>query len=260
MEFIKNDNLGLDAAREREIAEEVSQKIEKGELKEDQIDEEILGKIKEANPSCKEWQNHYACERIKNMIVGPRFMPAKRSMRFLNLILDYIGLSVFSLLIGFYLGIKGWSFLIENMNDSLLAFIIWMLYYGFFESIWAKTPAKFITRTRVIMEDGTKPPLKTILIRTLIRFVPFEAFTFLAPARPRGWHDKWSKTIVIEETERVHHRSINSAGYKGGRAQEGDAEKTDIHRRLTDEISYCGKCGHKLEKNSKFCSKCGAKI
>lgn len=268
MKLIQEDNLEdkicPDVEKERKIAEEVSQKIEKGELKEDQVDGEILKKIKEANLSCEEWQNHYAFERIKDIInieeAGPIFLPTTRSRRFLNLILDYVGCFVFALLVGVILGVSGWAFLVEGMNVYVLNFVIWMLYYGIFESIWAKSPAKFITRTRVITEDGMKPPLKTILIRTLGRFVPFEALSFLTPGRPRGWHDKWSKTIVIGETRREHRRNIKDIGDDGMQVEKNAMTRSDIYSHSVDKMFYCVKCGHKLEKNSKFCCKCGAKI
>ena len=102
-------------------------------------------------------------------------------------------------------------------------------------SIWSKTPAKFITKTKVITEYGEKPSFKTIFIRTLVRFVPFEAFSFLSPERPRGWHDRWSKTIVIDDIKKLP--SVQKP-----------------------EIFYCSKCGNKLDSDSKFCAKCGAKI
>ncbi|MBC7796825.1 MAG: RDD family protein [Pyrinomonadaceae bacterium] len=71
-----------------------------------------------------------------------------------------------------------------------------LFYYVFFETIFQKTPAKFITGTKVVMQDGSKPDLGAIIARTVIRFIPFEAFSFLG-SEPSGWHDRWSKTQVV---------------------------------------------------------------
>lgn len=47
------------------------------------------------------------------------------------------------------------------------------------------------------MEDGTKPDFKAVALRTLCRFIPFEAFTYLGSSNPMGWHDKLSSTRVV---------------------------------------------------------------
>ncbi len=86
---------------------------------------------------------------------------------------------------------------IDPLIDWILTVSLFILYYFIFESIWQRTPAKFITGTKVIACDGTKPTTSAIAIRTLVRFVPFEAFSFLGE-RVRGWHDRWSGTYVIK--------------------------------------------------------------
>jgi uncharacterized RDD family membrane protein YckC len=50
----------------------------------------------------------------------------------------------------------------------------------------------------VVKKDGSKPDIKTLVIRTLCRFIPFEPFSFLG-ATPRGWHDTYSDTYVIKK-------------------------------------------------------------
>ena len=167
------------------------------------LDEMILEEIENNMSFSEDWQKYYSKERIKEGIrkKNSKLLPTTRKRRFLNLILDYIGIFIFSLALGFILGITGLfiTLEIEHMNEWLLGIIITILYYIIFESIWSKTPAKFITKTKIITEDGEKPDYKTIFIRTLIRFVPFEIFSFLGTERPRGWHDEWSKTIVVND-------------------------------------------------------------
>ncbi len=109
--------------------------------------------------------------------------------RFLNYIVDYILIFILSLTI----------FLIFDFGDSgsFLIFFIMIVYYVFFESIWQKTPGKFITKTKVIKKDGTKPNFLSILGRTFSRFIPFDNLSFLFSSNPIGWHDSISKTMIV---------------------------------------------------------------
>jgi uncharacterized RDD family membrane protein YckC len=132
---------------------------------------------------------------------------ASQGKRFANYILDLIFYFIFCALFGFILGIIFAIFspsLINMFNDDnkilnyLIGFIALFLYYSTFEALTGKTLAKFITRTKVINENGSKPNYREILLRTLCRFIPFEAFSFLGDDNS-GWHDQVSKTRVIEE-------------------------------------------------------------
>lgn len=61
-----------------------------------------------------------------------------------------------------------------------------------------KSIGKFITGTRAVNQDGSQISVRTALMRSLIRMVPFEAFSALGtPSFP--WHDKWTSTYVIDE-------------------------------------------------------------
>lgn len=66
------------------------------------------------------------------------------------------------------------------------------------ESLLSKSIRKVINRTIIVYENGDKPVFKDIAIRFLIRFIPFETFSFLGTLG-NGWHDKWSNTFVIKE-------------------------------------------------------------
>ncbi len=84
---------------------------------------------------------------------------------------------------------------------SLLAsLLLFPFLYFVCEYFWQKTPGKFLTKTIVIDEYGNKPDVGSLLLRSLVRLVPFEAFSCLGDPS-RGWHDKWSNTYVVKETE-----------------------------------------------------------
>jgi uncharacterized RDD family membrane protein YckC len=82
---------------------------------------------------------------------------------------------------------------------SVLDFVILILYYTLSEGLWGKSPAKFITHTKVIRENGQSLTFYITLLRTLCRCIPFDALSFLFFKNPKGWHDSLSKTIVIDE-------------------------------------------------------------
>lgn len=76
------------------------------------------------------------------------------------------------------------------------------IYLIFFEYLFQATPAKLFTGSKVIMTNGTKPSIKTIFLRTLIRHIPFETFSFLG--KGSGWHDTLTNTKVVKvKTERI---------------------------------------------------------
>jgi hypothetical protein len=73
-----------------------------------------------------------------------------------------------------------------------------LIYYPFFERVLGATPAKYLTSTCVADEFGNKPGFGTIFLRTICRFIPFDAVSFLGD---RGWHDSLSNTYLLEEAE-----------------------------------------------------------
>ncbi|MCK9446920.1 RDD family protein [bacterium] len=161
-------------------------------------------------------------------------IPVKSEKRLVNFLLDIVGFYIFAILFGFCLSIIGLGDLISEQDETFLGYLIVFIYYLFFEFKWQKTPGKWITKSVVVVRDGSKPDFSHILIRTISRFIPFEAFSFIGK-NPIGWHDKISKTIVIDDDKR----------------KETLIESSSL---------FCLKCGEKIDNNSKFCSKCGSNI
>jgi len=131
---------------------------------------------------------------------------ASQGKRFANYLIDLICFMIFSFIFGAILGIvlaivsPSSLSIFEQDNkliDYLLGFIAGMIYYSILEATTGRTIAKFITKTKVVNEEGVKPDFGTILLRSLCRFIPFEPFSFLGSDNS-GWHDKLSKTRVIE--------------------------------------------------------------
>ena len=133
---------------------------------------------------------------------------ADRGLRFANYLLDGIALLLFSFTSGIVLGIFLAFFWFEGLEkmdqwgvgmNLLIRVLSGIIFYTLFETITGRTPGKYITGTRVVCKDGSKPDISTILIRSLVRFVPFEPFSFLG-SQPTGWHDSVSDTAVIKHS------------------------------------------------------------
>lgn len=71
------------------------------------------------------------------------------------------------------------------------------LYYFVSEAVTYRTLGKVVTRTKVVNRHGYTPTTGQVFGRSLCRFIPFEAITFLGSPH-RGWHDRLSKTHVVK--------------------------------------------------------------
>lgn len=136
-----------------------------------------------------------------------RFGPAGGGKRFLNYILDQFGQAGAGFIIAFGLGmleamgfITGFSEWMDGenaINGWIFGILVALIYYFLFEVTFGRTPAKWITGTKVVTLTGGKPRALQILGRTLSRIVPFEPFSFLG-GNSSGWHDRWSGTLVVD--------------------------------------------------------------
>ncbi|EJL66175.1 putative membrane protein/domain-containing protein [Flavobacterium sp. CF136] len=127
------------------------------------------------------------------------YLLASKQKRFLNFIIDGIIKLIIVRLTITFLDISEIAKEINSL-DMIERYLFWsvisFVYYGTTELFLAQSPAKYFTKTIVVMEDGSKPTVMTILARTLLRILPFEPFSFLK-GRDLGLHDKNSKTFVV---------------------------------------------------------------
>jgi uncharacterized RDD family membrane protein YckC len=120
-------------------------------------------------------------------------MDASTGARFVNIFVDTIMRTVFNI------GVQtALTMALGQVNTGLNIFV-WLLtnpgYYVLFETWLGRTPGKYLSRTRVVMADGSDPTLHAIVIRTLCRLVPFEVFSIFGSSSM--WHDRWSGTRVV---------------------------------------------------------------
>ncbi|MGO4772427.1 RDD family protein [Flavobacterium sp. W22_SRS_FK3] len=127
------------------------------------------------------------------------YLLASKQKRFLNFIFDGIIKLIIVRLVITFLNISEIANRIDSL-DMVERYLFWSIisfvYYGMTETFLSRSPAKYFTKTIVVMDDGSKPSLMTIMARTLLRILPFEAFSFLR-GRDFGLHDKNSKTFVV---------------------------------------------------------------
>lgn len=142
------------------------------------------------------------------------FIAAAKWQRFANIVIDSVlAMLIYSVLFKaiIYADFEN-NFLLRMQRVTgeypallIIVFICRTFYYVFFETVFSATPAKFLTETRVINNKGEKASIRAVFIRTLSRFIPFEAFSFIFGFT--GWHDRISETTVIKEKR---------TGVKGG--------------------------------------------
>lgn len=138
-----------------------------------------------------------------------KIVKASRGKRFLNYIIDYVVILVVGIVV--LIGLELMEIVsLEGVEESRIydvAFILFYIGYYFLSETFlkGKTVAKYITRTRVVTEDGGYPDFVSVIKRSFSRIVPFENFSFLGgdAEGPRGWHDKWSDTYVVDERSSV---------------------------------------------------------
>ena len=139
----------------------------------------------------------------QSLLTDVEFNPvlASTGKRFLNYLIDLIVYDTikYILRMGFAYG----SSTVYADNDyAVLWFNVflsitgWLLLYFLSELIFkGRTIGKFVTGTKAVNEDGTEMSAKTTLLRTLCRIIPFEPLRIFWG---RPWHDKWTKTYVID--------------------------------------------------------------
>ncbi len=107
----------------------------------------------------------------------------------------------FMLILGLTYSIKTMLFQMDVLNrgtktvstDFILLILVHFSYYVLLEYNYGLTVGKFLNKTRFVNELYEKPDFKAVLIRAIIRLIPFQFALRLFPAQ-RTYHDLLSKT------------------------------------------------------------------
>jgi hypothetical protein len=114
--------------------------------------------------------------------------------RFIHFIVDTIVWFLIVAILTFSLNVKD-DF--QMLLGYLIFFASYIAYYVFMETKYQKTVGKFITKTKVVKTNGTKPELGDIVRRTFCRLIPFDRISFLFTQN--GFHDRLSDTTIIKD-------------------------------------------------------------
>ena len=135
---------------------------------------------------------------------------ATRGQRFLNCILDLLIVHIIMGSIGTTVIIIGdvtnnyelsnWAESTTTLQKLSFWSLMMFLYYFLTETYFSRTFAKYFTKTIVVTKEGSRPNKRMISVRTLSRFIPLEALTFLS-GDLRGLHDLFSDTYVVRKHE-----------------------------------------------------------
>ena len=121
---------------------------------------------------------------------------ASRWRRLVNLLVDFGGflmlLTIGTIPLSLYPPLLG---ALSGPGRMVYELAMFFLYYVSLESLTGRTLGKFLTRTRVVSATGHPPTFGQVMMRTVLRLIPFEPFTFFA--RGPGLHDRGSRTRVV---------------------------------------------------------------
>jgi uncharacterized RDD family membrane protein YckC len=74
-----------------------------------------------------------------------------------------------------------------------------MFLYNFsFEIYNGQTLGKYITKTKVVYKDGSKPSFLNLFMRSILRLIPIDALSYLFGSE-QGFHDKLSSTRLVKK-------------------------------------------------------------
>ena len=137
---------------------------------------------------------------------------ASKGHRFINFIIDLFVVYLITIGIGAAINIIGqlmdnyklsdWITSLTLIENIFFGLIVLFFYFAIMEMYLSRTFGKYFTKTLVVKHNGAKPKVKSIIVRTLVRMIAFEAFSFLNH-NARGWHDTLSVTYVVKKHEFV---------------------------------------------------------
>lgn len=143
---------------------------------------------------------------------------ASKGQRLLNFVIDLFIIYVIEISIGTTIILIGdltksdtasnWVSSLSVVESLFFGLVILFFYYSTTEMYFFRTFGKYFTKTMVVKHDGSRPNMKSIMIRTLSRLIPFEPFSFLNTER--GWHDTLSVTYVVKKHDFIAKKKLFS--------------------------------------------------
>lgn len=155
----------------------------------------------------KDTEDYEAYRTVNVISSGPKFAHFIIDFIFFQIVI-YVVNYIFQLILNFT-ELNATIKLTLAMFTGIILLLLYPALYAFSEFKWQRTPAKYLTKSIVIDEYGNRPDLRAIVLRSLVRLVPFEPFSCLGEPSS-GWHDRWSKTWVVSEEELAEIKRIQA--------------------------------------------------
>lgn len=135
---------------------------------------------------------------------------ASKLRRFFNWLIDklmVVGLIVLATLLALLVGdeqaITRWIDEMSSLTDYVITYAFTLIYYTGMEGLFGVTIGKLVTGTRVVDAQGRRLTFYRGLLRSLCRFIPFDALSLLFSDDDvrRAWHDSITKTYVVRRRQ-----------------------------------------------------------
>jgi uncharacterized RDD family membrane protein YckC len=117
-----------------------------------------------------------------------------RTIRFTNFVIDLFVYFLLVLAVAYFL-----SPFFERQMLRWLLIAFYYLYYFLLELALGQTVGKMVTKTKVVSVEGKELSVRSILVRTFLRIVPVDIFSYLFSEK--GFHDQYSGTMLIKKIE-----------------------------------------------------------
>lgn len=117
-------------------------------------------------------------------------MPMNKGIRLVNFLIDLLVIALISVILVVILA--------NPIYAKPASFLVFFFYYFVLELVFGKTIGKMVTKTKVVNLHEEQPGALLILIRTLLRFNPFDTLSYLFGIS-LGTHDVLSKTQLRED-------------------------------------------------------------
>lgn len=131
-------------------------------------------------------------------------VPVSKGLRFANYLIDTFVCLILYFIAIFILIVACETIYGPDSSDSIdelwlnvFGILVIVVYYIVMEGAFGQTVGKLLTGTKVVDAQGNRAKLGAVTIRSLMRMVPLEPFSFLGNS-PLGWHDDVSKTLVVK--------------------------------------------------------------
>lgn len=125
---------------------------------------------------------------------------ATRGVRFSNFIIDLTVIGTLVSIIGSIIPSDLNETIVKSFGSKGSVYCFAIIYCTFSEWLLnGKTVGKYFTKTRAIKNNGSPLTFFDAFFRSVLKTIPLAQISCTMNAHGYGWHDKFTKTIVIPD-------------------------------------------------------------